>query len=322
VPPTARRLADALSRLVVEIDAVDCAVGAAAVPSYPGGPRPTSTVTLAGRGERGRGEHVGWTVEAHESFTRRTAELPRGRRTVGALAAELKALAEPYDRAALEAAGIDLALRQAGTTLGALAGVTPRPIRYVVSFACCADPAAEARRHGDVELKVDADPAWDDAVFATLAAAGRVAVLDWKRTGGDDDHERGRRHLPEALVEDPGVDPLGCASTLHARLALDAPIVRARDLDGLAVRPAALNVKPARMGGVLEALSAAAWADDRRVALYVGGMFELGVGRTQVQALAAVLSPDGPNDVAPIARDGPLPERPPRLAAGSWPDLK
>jgi L-alanine-DL-glutamate epimerase-like enolase superfamily enzyme len=323
VPPTARRLADALARLVVDIDAVDCAVGAVAVPSYPGGPRPTSTVTLAGRGKRGRGEHVGWSVEAHEGFARRATELPRGRRTVGAVVAELASgVSEPYDRAALEAAAIDLALRQAGATLGDLAGVTPRPIRYVVSFACCADPAAEARRHGDVELKVDADPRWGDAVFAALAAAGRVAVVDWKRTGSDVDHERGRRHLPAALVEDPGVDPCQCAPALHPHLALDAPILRASDLDTLPVRPAALNLKPARMGGVLEALAAAAWADDHQVAIYVGGMFELGVGRGQLQALAAVLSPDGPNDVAPIARDEAVAQHSPRLPVGSRPGSK
>jgi hypothetical protein len=243
-------------------------------------------------------------MAAHEAFARRAMELSMGPRTVAALVAELAAAwSEPYDRAALEAAAIDLALRQAGTTLGALVDVTPRPIRSVVSFACCPDPAAEARRHGDVELKVDADAAWDDAVFAALAAVGRVAVLDWKRTGSDVDHERGRRHLPAALIEDPGADPCRCATALHPRLALDAPIVRAVDLDALPIRPAALNLKPARMGGVLEALAAAAWAEERGLAMYFGGMFEVGVGRSQLQALAAVLSPEGPNDVAPIARD-------------------
>jgi hypothetical protein len=33
--------------------------------------------------------------------------------------------------------------------------------------------------------------------------------------------------------------------------------------------------------------------------LYGGGQFELGVGRDQIQALASLLYPDGPNDVAP-----------------------
>ena len=33
--------------------------------------------------------------------------------------------------------------------------------------------------------------------------------------------------------------------------------------------------------------------------LYGGGKFELGVGRDQIQALASLLYPAGPNDVAP-----------------------
>jgi len=317
VPPTASRLAAALAALTVDVEGADCAVGAVAVPSYAGGPRPTSTVTLGGRGARGHGEHVGWTPGAHAAFAARVRALPVGRRTVGGFAAELlAALPEPYDRAALEAAAIDLALRQAGTTLAAVGGVTPRPLRYVVSFASTPEPAAEARRHPGVALKVDADAAWDDATFAALAAVGRVAVLDWKRTGGDADHARGRRHLPEALIEDPGPDPTRWS---QARLALDAPILRARDLDTLSVRPAALNLKPARMGGVLEALAAAAWAEAHGVALYLGGMFELGVGRSQLQALASVLSPDGPNDVAPIARDERPVERPARLQVAGAP---
>jgi L-alanine-DL-glutamate epimerase-like enolase superfamily enzyme len=85
-----------------------------------------------------------------------------------------------YERAALEAAGIDLALRQTGTNLFQLAGTAPRPVRYVVSFDIRADPAAEARRvlaeAPAIELKIDADPAWDDEVYRRLAAVARVAV--------------------------------------------------------------------------------------------------------------------------------------------------
>ena len=42
--------------------------------------------------------------------------------------------------------------------------------------------------------------------------------------------------------------------------------------------------------------------------LYGGGQFELGVGRDQIQALASLLYPAGPNDVAPAR----LPRRRPR----------
>ena len=49
--------------------------------------------------------------------------------------------------------------------------------------------------------------------------------------------------------------------------------------------------------------------------MYGGGQFELGPGRSQIQAVAAALYPDGPNDVAPSGYnaaepDGGLPSSP------------
>jgi hypothetical protein len=67
------------------------------------------------------------------------------------------------------------------------------------------------------------------------------------------------------------------------------------------------------MGGLLEMLAAATACRARGIAVYVGGMFEVGVGRRQLQALAALLCPDGPNDVASIARTGETPSRPARI---------
>ena len=39
--------------------------------------------------------------------------------------------------------------------------------------------------------------------------------------------------------------------------------------------------------------------------LYGGGQSELGPGRGQIQLLAAIFHPDGPNDVAPAGWDQP-----------------
>jgi len=306
----------ALGALSVTIDDAAADVGAVAVPSYPDGPRPHSIVRLAGRGAVGRGEHVGWTAAAHAACRDQSLpRVPRGAWRLDAWSAALAAaVADPYDRAAAEAAAIDLALRQRGTTVFALADCAPRPVRYVVSFARVADPAAEARRQGDVALKVDADPAWDDATLAALAAAGRVAVLDWKGGGTCADHERAHRLLPDALVEDPCWDAAPWSPSLTRRLSADAPVLRAGDVERLPVTPAAVNLKPARMGGVFEVLATAAACAARGITVYLGGMFEIDVGRRQLHALAALLSPDGPNDVAPIPRAGAPAERPDRLA--------
>ena len=60
-----------------------------------------------------------------------------------------------------------------------------------------------------------------------------------------------------------------------------------------------MNIKPSRFGTVAELLAALAWCEERGVRTYGGGQFELGVGRAQIQELAALFHPDGPNDVAP-----------------------
>jgi L-alanine-DL-glutamate epimerase-like enolase superfamily enzyme len=151
-------------------------------------------------------------------------------------------------------------------------------------------------------------------VYAGLAATGGVAIVDFKGGGTVLDHARAGRALPEALLEDPGPPRGPWPADVRRRLALDAAIQRAADVDGLAVRPAAINVKPGRLGGVLEALATCAACERAGIPVYVGGMFEVGVGRRQLHDLAALLSPDGPNDVAPIAVGDARAARPPRLS--------
>jgi hypothetical protein len=197
-------------------------------------------------------------------------------------------------------AAIDLALRQRGTTLASLAGVTPRPIECVVSFGRCADPVAEAARHPDAALKVDVDPRWPDEVWRGLGALGRVEILDWKGTGDADAYARALAGLPDVVHEDPA-PPYPAA--IAARVAVDAAITSPTALDGTA--PFACNLKPARMGSMLDAVRTAARCERRAIAIYVGGMFEVGVGRRQLRDLAAVLCPDAPNDLAPIALADP-----------------
>ncbi len=313
----AAALVETLRPLPLVVDAAACAVCDVAVPSYPGGQRPSALVTLTGAGARGAGEHVAWTTAEHERLRDELAAIaPCGRWCVGDWAAEVAhRTAEPHARAALEAAAIDLALRQAGTNLFRLAGTSTRSVRYVVSFEKRAEPVAAAERllaeAPGLELKIDADPAWDDAVYRALAALRAVAVLDWKGSGTAADHERAHRALPGALLEDPA--PARWSAGVRSRLSVDAPIRRAADVPALPVRPAAVNVKPARMGGVLEALRCIAACVEAGIAVYLGGMFEVAAGRRQLHVLAALFAPDGPNDVAPIAVGDATPARPARL---------
>lgn len=315
---TAAALRERLAALPLVVEDARCAAFDVAVASYPGGARPSGRIELRGAGEVGRGEHVGWTRDAHLAFGERVRRLPleRCRRVEEVTRLAAGVLDDPYDRAALEAAAIDLALRQAQTSLARLAGSAAATVRYVVSFERVDDPVARAEREiaaGAPGLKVDADPGWSEETYAALDRLGRVAVLDFKLSGRPAEHERAHRLVPGALLEDPLPGDEPWSAELRRRLSLDAAIVSVRALAALPALPAAVNVKPARMGGVLEALAAVAWSAARGLVPYIGGMFEVGVGRAQLQALAAIVSPDGPNDVAPIGVAGRRPARPPRL---------
>jgi len=325
--PEARRageLAAALRLLTVEIDAIDVRVDAVSLPSYPGGPRPTSVVVARGRGCRGYGEHVGWSPAAHARFRHRASGLvDTGRRTVSEFSEQFHRRSnEPYDRAALEAAVIDLALRQADTSLAELIDVRGRETRYVVSFAPAGDPTqalgSALGSSPEIQAKIDVDPEWATPTFERLAATGRVAILDWKGRDVAGQHATAHRLLPETILEDPGAEPLHEAPAIDSRRSVDGPFTHARALDDAAT-PAAANVKPARMGGVLEALDGVERCAARGVSVYFGGMFELGPGRRQLLDLASVLSPDGPNDIAPIPTRPLPPAWLPRLEPPSGP---
>ena len=62
-----------------------------------------------------------------------------------------------------------------------------------------------------------------------------------------------------------------------------------------------MNVKPSRIGGLRGLFEVYARCERERRPMYGGGMGELGVGRGQIELLAALFHPDAPNDVAPSA---------------------
>jgi len=313
---TAERLLAGLARLDVRITDVAFERSDVPVPSYPDGPRPSSTVTLTGAGDIGLGEHVGWSAEAHAAFGAATGRVPRGSYPLGDWCRALPdVIPNAYDRAALESAAVDLALRQHGVTLFELAGLAPTSVRYVRSFDRTADPLAAANEAAPLAVKLDVDPTWSDGVLRELARIGRVAIVDWKTEGSPADHARVAHALPEAIIEDPGpADGSWPTLAATARVSADGWIVRPDDLARLPRLPDAVNVKVGRMGGVLPALTLAAAAEAAGIAVYVGGMFEVGAGRRQAQTLAALLSPDGPNDVAPIHTTSDTPSFPARLS--------
>ena len=115
-------------------------------------------------------------------------------------------------------------------------------------------------------------------------------------------YERLLDAFPDALLEDPhdlpDITPL--VAPHAARVSYDAPIATRgrprRDAD-----PGA-HVQHQADAHRIAADAARALRGLRRsaaIAIYGGGMGELGVARGQIQLLASLFSPDGPNDIAP-----------------------
>jgi O-succinylbenzoate synthase len=71
------------------------------------------------------------------------------------------------------------------------------------------------------------------------------------------------------------------------------------DIEALRWPPRTVNVKPSRFGSVERLFAAYDYCAAHGIDAYGGGQFELGVGRDQIQLLAALFHPDTPNDVAP-----------------------
>jgi hypothetical protein len=278
--------------------------------------RATTTVVLGGGGEEGRGEDVTYTAEDHEWFP---SIEPPGATTLGGFSRSLDevvlfqgepgmAASADYRRWAFESAALDLALRQHRMSLGEALGREYRPVRFVVSTR--GDAFAWLEAAPDLELKLDPDDKWELPFMERLAATGRVRVLDLKAyyRGTVVEVEPNPRLyrtviqlFPEVVLEDAWLEG-ECGDIVRpqaARLSFDAPIHSADDVRSLGVEPGWMNIKPSRFGTVARLLECIEYCDANGIRLYGGGQFELGVGRLQIQALASLFYPDGPNDVAP-----------------------
>lgn len=308
-------LADNVLALPLEVDGYELERRELAVSSD--FTRVTTTVVLHGLGERGEGEDVSYSSADHDEFP---ATLPlAGSWTLGDYSAEVDrhelfarepgmTAARDYRRWAFDSAALDLALRQAGRTLGDVVGREHRPVRFVASTR--GDAFAWLAALPELELKLDPTPEWDEAFMARLAATGAVRVLDlkgWYRGTVVDlppDPQLYRAvaaSFPEAVIEDAWLED-GLRDALagaEGRLSFDAPIHSLADVDALPLEPRWLNVKPSRFGTLARLLECIEACEQRGTRMYGGGQFELGPGRRQIQALASVFYPDGPNDVAP-----------------------
>jgi hypothetical protein len=284
--------------------------------------RVTTVVHLLGGGLEGLGEDVTWYPEHHDREQKAGAVLPLpGSWTLESFSDALD-MPDPHRRWAYESAALDLALRQAQTTLAELVGREPRPVTFVVSPGLGDPPTSRVVLRWlelDPSHRFKLDPAtdWTDQLIEALAETGAIVTADYKayyRTENDPppDPELYRRvadGFPEAYLEDPALtaETEAVLEPHRDRVTWDAPIHSVADVEALAWPPRVLNSKPSRFGRLSGVLAFYDFCAANEISLYGGGMFELGPGRGQIQYLASLFHPDGPNDVAPRAYNDPEP---------------
>jgi L-alanine-DL-glutamate epimerase-like enolase superfamily enzyme len=303
--------------------------------------RKSTVIRLRGEGEEGLGEDVTYDAVDQEILQAAGPSLPlAGRFTLASFCsrlAELQLFPQPPQREvsslyrtwAYESAALDLALRQAGTTLHAALGREPRPVRFVVSLRLGEPPTLEPIRrrlelYPGLRFKLDPTSSWDERLIAGLVATGAVDSVDFKGLyhGSIVDQPADPvmyRHVveafPQAWIEDPALTPETDAllAPYRERFSWDAPIHSIADIEALPYPPRMVNIKPSRLGGLRSLLDTYDYCAQRAIGNYGGGQFELGVGRGQNQYLASLFHADAPNDVAPTGFN--LPDPPADLPA-------
>jgi hypothetical protein len=296
--------------------------------------RQSTVIHLRGAGREGIGEDVTYDAVDHDILQAAGPSLPlAGRFTIGSLAEHLGGLSlfgEPPQREvsqryrtwAYESAALDLALRQAHTTLHAVLEREPAPVRFVVSLRLGEPPSLDPLRqrldpYPGLRFKLDPTSSWDEQLIAELVATGAVDSVDFKGLYTDSPvdqpadpvlYQRVAEAFPQAWIEDPKLtaetDEL--LAPHRSRFSWDAPIHSIADIQALPYPPRMVNIKPSRLGGLQNLFDAYDYCRANAIGNYGGGQFELGVGREQIQYLASIFHADAPNDVAPSGFNLPV----------------
>ena len=300
--------------------------------------RVSTIIHIRGAGEEGLGEDVTYEAEEHALQQEHGHEHPlAGQWTCGSFSEHVGTLDlfpagapgmevfRNYRRWGYESAALDLALRQNGTSHAAVLNRELEPVRFVVSSRMGEPPTIEPvkrrlARYPDVRFKLDATPDWDDALIAGLVEVGAVDSFDFKGTykgtpvDADTDpafYRRIAETFPDVWLEDPDLETAAAREALRpfeGRITWDAPIHSVDDILSMPVLPRTVNLKPSRFGSVEALFAGYDFCAERGMGAYGGGQFELGVGRGQIQYLAALFHADAPNDIAPSGYDALDPE--------------
>ncbi len=226
---------------------------------------------VSGAEQEGRGEDVTYDPGEHDPQKLPRLEL-QGSWTLDSLSTRLDELdlfprGEPaqaayrdYRRWSFESAALDLALIQAGRSLGDVLGREARPVRFVSSTRASSLDDWLSLYPG-LRFKLDPTPDWTDETIAALASRGNVDTADLKGayhgTAVDNPpnpelYRRVAEGFPGVWIEDPALTPETDAvlEPYRDRITWDAPIHSWADVEALPFGPRCLNSKPSRFGSV------------------------------------------------------------------------
>ena len=295
--------------------------------------RKTTVIRLRGAGEEGVGEDVTYDGELQVAQQEHGPVLPlAGEWTFDGFSEHLGAsdlfpagapdreVYRNYRRWGFESAALDLALRQAGSSLAEVVGRDLEPVTFVVSTRMGEPPTIEPvtsrlARYPALRFKLDATPDWGQSLIDGLIETGAVDSIDFKGTykGTPVDTEtdpafyrRIAEAFPDAWLEDPDLELPEAREALRPfedRITWDAPIHSVDDILAMPVLPRTVNLKPSRFGSLRALMEGYDFCAERGMGAYGGGQYELGPGRGQIQYLAALFHADAPNDIAPSGYD-------------------
>ena len=289
----------------------------------------STVVRLSGGSHVGEGEDITWDQVDQIELLRGGGDFHwlHGERTLddfGSLLGQvnlfpkqpIRESARNYRRWAFESAALDLALRQNGLSLerGRRPPGPPVELRRVDPPRGPAEPAGTPRvaaaepracgssstrhRAGTTASSPNSRP-WAASTSSTSRAPTGTSASRWSPSLASTGASSRGSPTRGSKIRRPHPPSKTCSSATRDRISWDEPIHSIADVERLPRRPRMLNVKPARFDSLRALLDTYDYCEAHGIGVYGGGMFEQGPGRGQLQYLASLFHPDGPNDIAP-----------------------
>jgi hypothetical protein len=298
--------------------------------------RTSTVIALHGAGETGYGEDVTYDNDDHYTLVEDSDAFPLAgeytldgySKTIGDL--DLFPDSDPnqaafryYRRWGFESAALDLALKQADTSLPEELGREYDPVRFVMSTRLGDPPTFDLIEtwleiNPELEFKLDPTSDWSPELIEQLAETNAVKTIDLKgqyegtvvdQPADPELYELVVEGFPNVLIEDPELTdetrPLLEDET--ERVTWDYPIHDIESVEELPWEPEWLNIKPSRFGSVRSLFDTIEYCEEHDIRMFGGGQFELDVGREHIHAIASLFYPDAPNDIAPSEYNDPEP---------------